>query len=369
MTVTNENSRNDYTSNGSAVEYAFTFKILDEQDLQVIVADLYGVEEVLTLTTDYAVSLDADTGLGHITLVNAVTAGFGISLLRNMDFEQNTSIQNQGTSQFSGKSFEQALDKLTLLALQLKENIGRSILLPKSSQLTELEIPVNLANAGKAVIVNASGNSLEVKNLMDISAAAFSTLGISLVAAETAAAMRALLNAQALSGTLTELAAKQIGAAVGNIPLVGTPSATQVLAGLIQLATNAEVTAGTDASKAITTAAIASLFGSSTLSVSGVIRIPVKLASGAFNEIIVQCVKGVNTTTGDSTQTVNFPLTFPTAVLACSVSTINTAASTNADGWFQENSKTTSSIVVQAQWSGSGSLAQGIMPQIIAIGY
>ena len=207
MTVTNENSRNDYTSNGSAVEYAFTFKILDQEDLEVIVTDLGGVEDTLTLGTDYTVELDEDTGLGSITLTTAATVGYTISILRNMDFEQNTSIQNRGTSQFAGKAFEQALDKLTLLNLQLKESIARAILLPKSSLLTELEIPVNSANSGKAIIVNDTGDNLEVKNLADISAAAFSDLGLSLILLETAEAMRTLLSAQAQNANLSALAA------------------------------------------------------------------------------------------------------------------------------------------------------------------
>ena len=205
MTVTNENSRNDYVSNGSAVEYAFTFKILAPENIQVVVTDLSGIEDTLTLDNDYTVELDEDTGLGSITLTTAATLNFTISLLRNMDFEQNTSIQNQGSSQFSGKSFEQALDKVTLLALQLKENIARAILLPKSSLLTELEIPVSSTNAGKAIIVNEAGDNLDVKILADISAAAFSALGLSLVAAETAAAMRTLLSAQGLNANLTAL--------------------------------------------------------------------------------------------------------------------------------------------------------------------
>lgn len=257
MTVTNENSRNDYTSNGSAVEYAFTFKILDQEDLEVIITDLDGVEDTLTLDTNYTVELDEDTGLGSITLTTAATEGYTISILRNMDFEQNTSIQNQGSSQFAGKAFEQALDKLTLLSLQLKESIARAILLPKSSLLTELEIPVNSANSGKAIIVNDAGDNLEVKSLADISAAVFSTLGLSLVAAETAAAMRALLSAQALNATLTDLAARVVGSSVGNIPVVGLQSASTGLAGTIEIATNAEVTEGTNILKAIVPAALA----------------------------------------------------------------------------------------------------------------
>ena len=212
MTITNENLRNDYTANGSTVAYDFTFKVLAKENLQVIVTNASGAETVLTLTTDYTVSLNADTGLGTVTLVTAPTSGFKITILRNMDFEQNTSIQNQGTSQFSGRSLEQAFDKLTLLALQLKESAKRAILLPKSSRLSGLQIPVSSANAGKAIIVNAAGDNLDVKSLASIGAAAFSALGLSVVAAETAAAMRTLLGAvigtdvQAQNANLSALA-------------------------------------------------------------------------------------------------------------------------------------------------------------------
>lgn len=207
MTITNENSRNDYTANGVATEYDFTFKILDETQVQVVVADLADVETVLELTTDYTVSLDADTGLGTVTLNDPVTSGYAITLLRNMDFEQNTAYQNQGTSQFPGASHEKALDKVTLLALQLKESLNRAFILPKTSQLSGLEIPVNASTAGKSIIVNATGDGLDVKNLANISAAVFSDLGLELVAAETAAAIRVLADAQQLNANLTALAA------------------------------------------------------------------------------------------------------------------------------------------------------------------
>jgi len=161
MTVTNQNSRDDYVSNGSATSYAFTFKILSEEDIQVIVTNLSGVETVLTLTTNYTVTIDPDTGLGNITLVTAATVNFKISLLRNMDFEQNTAIQNQGTSQFAGKSFEQALDKLTLLSQQLKEIIGRNLSLKKSSLLSGITIedPV----VGKVLTVGPDGNIINTE--------------------------------------------------------------------------------------------------------------------------------------------------------------------------------------------------------------
>ena len=180
-----------------------------------------------------------------------------------------------------------------------------------------------------------------------------------------------------LLGDLTNLPSAALGTAAyvntgtssGDVPLIGTQSATTSLAGLVQLATNAEVAAGSSSQKGVVPSALLALFkGSLLVASSGYARLPIQ-NSGAFSEIIIQWAKGINTTIGDSTQTVNFPLTFPTAVLACSVSTINTSASTTGDAWFQEDSKTTSSIVVRAQWTGNGSVAGGVTPQIIAIGY
>lgn len=292
MTVTNENSRNDYVSNGSAVEYAFTFKILDEEDIQVIVTDLAGVEDLLVLTTDYTVDLDADTGLGSITLVTAATLNFTISLLRNMDFEQNTSIQNQGTSQFSGASFEQALDKLTLLCLQLKEYTGRNIALKKSSLLSGITISDPVAN--KLLVVDADGNidmsednftdieanlASVIANLADIQNAAsfgFPTLTVSDVAkhlkvnaTNTGYELVPGTNLNALAGltggantvphftAAGVMALKSIGTSSGSIPEVGTTSATTALAGLAPFADNATTIAGSSSVTNVTPAGLA----------------------------------------------------------------------------------------------------------------
>lgn len=154
----------------------------------------------------------------------------------------------------------------------------------------------------------------------------------------------------------------------GTAFCLSSGSASTTAKGIIEIAANSEVAAAVDSVRAIVPSALASLFANSTLTAAGVIYIPVLLA-GVFVKLMVQIKQGVNTTIGDSTQTITFPAAFPTAVLGCAVSTINTTASTNADAWFQEDSKTTSSIVVRAQWTGSGGVGGGVTPQIIAIGY
>ena len=57
---------------------------------------------------------------------------------------------------------------------------------------------------------------------------------------------------QAWDAQLDALALLSTGTASGNIPLIGTSSTTDTLAGLIELATSAEVIAGTDTVRAIT---------------------------------------------------------------------------------------------------------------------
>ena len=57
--------------------------------------------------------------------------------------------------------------------------------------------------------------------------------------------------------------------------------------GIVELLTNAELAAGTDTTRAATSAAIASLFGTSDRSTNGYARLPVKVG-GAFSEIIIQ---------------------------------------------------------------------------------
>lgn len=111
-------------------------------------------------------------------------------------------------------------------------------------------------------------------------------------------------NVQAYSGSDTATLLST-GTSSGNIPLVGTSSATESLAGLIEIATDAEAQAFT-ANKAIDGAKLATALQGSNQSIaaSGYQKIP--------GGLIIQW--GAAADPGDSTDTsVTFPLAFPTA--------------------------------------------------------
>lgn len=110
-------------------------------------------------------------------------------------------------------------------------------------------------------------------------------------------------------------------------------AASEVAAGIVELATAAEVLAGTDAQRAVTPAAlVAGLLGAATLSTSGYAIIPVRLSTGgARSNVILQWGVTANVADG-ATAAVTFPIQFPTACFLVLATNRNNSASGNFGG-------------------------------------
>jgi hypothetical protein len=179
MTIaeTTSQTRNNYTGNGSTTVFPFTFIVLEESNqalnrdytIKVILTE-NDVETVQQENTDYTVQLGTD-GLGTVTFTTAPTATQSITFLSEIPRTQSTDYINIGTDKFPANSHEGTVDKLTLISREQDEAIDRSILLPESSTLTNVTIPVSAENADKAIVVNSAGDDLTAKNLADIGTA------------------------------------------------------------------------------------------------------------------------------------------------------------------------------------------------------
>lgn len=218
MTITTTTLRVDYTANGVNTTFAFPFPVFYESNatpkfsLQVVITDLSNVESIKTETTDYTISYtstDLVNGIlkqGNVVLNTAPANNFKVSILRNLNLTQNADFTDKGTDIYSGGVVESALDKLTLVSQQIQENLNRVVKLPKSSQLSGIEFPINPANANQVLAINTAGDNLTTKDLADVSLATLTNYAKTLLDDENASQARATLDAQQLNANLTALA-------------------------------------------------------------------------------------------------------------------------------------------------------------------
>lgn len=218
MTITSNILRRDYTANGVNTTFAFDFPIFYETNstpkfsLEVIITDLVGAETTKIEITDYTITYnttDYVNGVinqGNVVLNTAPTLNYKVSILRKLNFTQNTDITTSGSDALPGTALEGSLDKLTLINLEIKENLNRVVRLPKSSSLTNIEFPIGSSQANQLIAINNDGTNLTTKDLADVGLAPVSTYIKTLLDDTTALQARTTLDAQQLNANLTALA-------------------------------------------------------------------------------------------------------------------------------------------------------------------
>lgn len=156
MTVsTSVNKSGPYAGAGSVGPFTVGFRFLAESHLQVIRTSSAGVDSTLTLVTDYSVA-GVGAATGSVTLVAALAVGEKLTVVRSVPFTQDADyVNNDG---FPAESHEDALDKLVMMAQQLKERIDLAITLAASSSGVSASLPS--AEAGKLLGWNGAGTAL-----------------------------------------------------------------------------------------------------------------------------------------------------------------------------------------------------------------
>lgn len=125
MTVSSEVARWEYAGNGVTTSFA-AGRVFADDELSVALISSTGVVTVLTLNTDYTVTLNVQTS--SVIVSPAPAVGEVISIRRLPSLTQETSIKNQGA--FFPEIHEDALDRLTMICQYLWDLTSRSIRLP-----------------------------------------------------------------------------------------------------------------------------------------------------------------------------------------------------------------------------------------------
>ena len=162
MTVSSTTNKVSLSGNGTQDTFAYTFKIFEDGDLDVYIRDDEGTETLKTITTHYTV-----TGAGNEAGGNVVFTGGNIPastedviIQRKLDLTQGTDyVENDP---FPAESHEEALDRLTMIAQQMQEEIDRSIKASVTNTFANSEFTVDSTDRANKVFAFDSDGDLSI---------------------------------------------------------------------------------------------------------------------------------------------------------------------------------------------------------------
>jgi hypothetical protein len=195
-----------FVGNGTASNFAFTFKVFQASDLEVVRLNVSTtIETVLVINSDYTVSLNADQNSnpgGSITLTaGALASGFNLVITSDIENLQPTDIVNQGG--FYPDVIEDALDRSTIQIQQLQEAVDRSAKLPITSSADADALVADIV-----ALANDQANiDLVATNMTDINAVAADMADINTVAADIADVSTVATNIADVSSAADNMAA------------------------------------------------------------------------------------------------------------------------------------------------------------------
>lgn len=151
-TVNESSAANRYTADGLVTVFNYTFTILDESAVRVLVDT-----SVQTLNTHYAVAGVGEDAGGTITFVDPPVSGSIITILRAQPASQLSDYQPHEA--FPSVRVEKDYDKLVMQIQQLKEVASRSYHVPENEPGTEAIslMPTKAQRASKFFTWNSQG--------------------------------------------------------------------------------------------------------------------------------------------------------------------------------------------------------------------
>jgi hypothetical protein len=194
MTISSTTNRWAYAGNGVTVLFAYTNKIFAKSDLLVYretIAD--GALTLLTLNTHYDVTGVGVAGGGNVdlTALGAPSGDYRVIIVRQVPLTQETDLEDDGP--FPADTTEQALDKLTVLAQQIDDTIGRSLRQPDNDTTAIARLPRAAERASMYLAFDGDGNP--VASAAPEGGNVVSAFMATVLDADTAAAARTTLEA------------------------------------------------------------------------------------------------------------------------------------------------------------------------------
>lgn len=152
--ISNVSRRIVYTGSAGVGPYAFPFEVLVASDIKV-----YKNTTLLTITTDYTVSISSTLGTGSITLVSAATGSDTITIVGNRAI-QRTSDFTTGGDLFA-TTLNEEFDSQTIFIQQIDEKSERAVRAPETDPTSiDMTLPSSSSRASKYMAFDANGKPI-----------------------------------------------------------------------------------------------------------------------------------------------------------------------------------------------------------------
>lgn len=263
MTISSEvRKAGPYDGNDVTTSFPFSFKVFSADDVVVVLTDPAGIETTLTGSgTDYSVTLNADQDTapgGTVEKVSALATDYLLTITSSVPNLQPLDLTNQGG--FYPKVINAALDRLTILAQQNAEQIGRSVKVPISSSVTPDSLIAQLTqDAATAAAAASSASASETAAAASEGAAAGSATAAA-ASATAADASEAAAAASESAATTSATNAANSATAASNSATTATTQASNAATSATNAANSATAAAGSATSAANSAAAAATSY-------------------------------------------------------------------------------------------------------------
>ena len=158
MTISTTTIKNSYSGNGSTTTFNYTFKITDQDDIDVIIRSSSGTETTKTITTHYTVTGVGNSGGGTVVFTsgNIPASGETVLLRRSTPLTQGVDLIENDP--LPADTLEDALDKLTSINQELQEQADRSLKISRTNTMTSTEFTTSATDrANKILSFDSSG--------------------------------------------------------------------------------------------------------------------------------------------------------------------------------------------------------------------
>ena len=162
MTISTTTIKNSYNGDGSTTAFTYTFKITDEDHIEVIIRSSNGTETVKTITTHYTVSGVGNAGGGTVTFTAGNIPISGETVILRRDTPQTQGLDLIENDPLPANSLEDAFDKITSITQELQEEVDRSIKLSRTNTMTSTEFAVDASNRANKLLAFDSAGELQV---------------------------------------------------------------------------------------------------------------------------------------------------------------------------------------------------------------